>query len=86
VSAARIAFGGMAGVPKRAAHLEAALIGQPWDEASVTTAMAVLEQDFTPLSDMRASAEYRLETARNLLMRYFNDTNGDTQSVLEVQA
>ncbi|WP_122073428.1 xanthine dehydrogenase small subunit [Pseudophaeobacter sp. EL27] len=86
VSSARIAFGGMAGTPKRAAHLEAALIGQAWDEASITKAMAVLEQDFTPLSDMRASAEYRLETARNLLMRYFNDTNGETQSVLEVQA
>ena len=89
VDTARIAYGGLAGTPKRAAHLEAALIGQPWHEESVTAAMAVLDQDFTPLSDMRASAEYRLETARNMLARYFSETSGvsgSSQSVLEVQA
>ncbi|MFT6459760.1 xanthine dehydrogenase small subunit [Pseudophaeobacter arcticus] len=86
VTTARIAFGGLAGIPKRATHLEAALTGQPWSEASVTTAMAALEQDFTPLSDMRASAEYRLETAKNMLSRYFDDLNGNSRSVLEVQA
>ncbi|WP_297340793.1 xanthine dehydrogenase small subunit [Pseudophaeobacter sp.] len=86
VTAARIAFGGLAATPKRAAHLEAALTGQPWDDASVTTAMAALAQDFTPLSDMRASAEYRLETAKNMLARYFDDLNGNSHSVLEVQA
>lgn len=86
VTAARIAFGGLAATPKRAAHLEAALTGQPWNDASVTTAMAALAQDFTPLSDMRASAEYRLETAKNMLARYFDDLNGNSHSVLEVQA
>ncbi|WP_375699348.1 xanthine dehydrogenase small subunit [Pseudophaeobacter sp. TrK17] len=86
VTAARIAFGGLAATPKRAAHLEAALTGQPWNETSVTTAMAALAQDFTPLSDMRASAEYRLETAKNMLARYFDDINGNSHSVLEVQA
>jgi xanthine dehydrogenase small subunit len=86
VTVARIAFGGLAATPKRAAHLEAALTGQPWDDASVTTAMAALAQDFTPLSDMRASAEYRLETAKNMLARYFDDLNGNSHSVLEVQA
>jgi xanthine dehydrogenase small subunit len=86
VTAARIAFGGLAATPKRANALEAALTGQPWNDASVTTAMAALAQDFTPLSDMRASAEYRLETAKNMLARYFDDLNGDSHSVLEVQA
>lgn len=86
VTAARIAFGGLAATPKRAAHLEAALTGQPWNETSVTTAMTALAQDFTPLSDMRASAEYRLETAKNMLARYFDDLNGNSHSVLEVQA
>lgn len=86
VTAARIAFGGLAATPKRANALEAALTGKPWNEASVTTAMAALAQDFTPLSDMRASAEYRLETAKNMLARYFDDLNGDSHSVLEVQA
>ncbi|GAA6198373.1 xanthine dehydrogenase small subunit [Pseudophaeobacter arcticus] len=86
VTAARIAFGGLAATPKRANALEAALTGQPWNDASVTTAMAALAQDFTPLSDMRASAEYRLETAKNMLARYFDDLNGNSHSVLEVQA
>lgn len=85
VTAARIAFGGMAGVPKRAAAVEAALVGKAWDEATVRGAMAAFAQDFTPLSDMRASAGYRLETAANMLLRYFHDLNGLPVSVLEVQ-
>jgi xanthine dehydrogenase small subunit len=84
VTSARIAFGGMAGIPKRAAHVEQALIGQPWTEATVTAALPTFAQDFTPLSDMRASAGYRLETATNLLIRYFHDLNGAPVSVLEV--
>lgn len=86
VTAARIAFGGLAATPKRANALEAALTGKPWNEDSVTTAMTALAQDFTPLCDMRASAEYRLETAKNMLARYFDDLNGNSHSVLEVQA
>ncbi|UWQ63468.1 xanthine dehydrogenase small subunit [Leisingera caerulea] len=85
VSAARIAFGGMAGIPKRAAHVEAALAGQPWTEATIGAAAKAFDQDFTPMSDMRASAEYRLETARNMLTRYFADLNGQPVSVLEVR-
>ena len=71
VTAARLAFGGMAGVPKRAKSAEAALAGQPWSRASVEDAMAALTQDFAPLSDMRASADYRMTVACNLLLRYF---------------
>ena len=41
---------------------------------------------FTPLSDMRASAGYRMLTAQNLLRRYFHDLNGAAVSVLEVTA
>ncbi len=84
ITAARIAFGGMAGIPKRTAHVEQALIGQPWEEATITRALPAFAQDFTPLSDMRASAAYRLETAANLLRRYFHDLNGSPVSVLEV--
>jgi xanthine dehydrogenase small subunit len=71
VTAARLAYGGMAGVPKRATHAEAALVGKPWDDATVRAAMAALERDFTPLSDMRASAAYRMQGAKNILMKYF---------------
>ncbi|KPD10986.1 xanthine dehydrogenase small subunit [Phaeobacter sp. 11ANDIMAR09] len=85
VTEARVAFGGLAGTPKRATHVEQALLGQPWSEATVAAAAAEISQDFTPMTDMRASAEYRLETARNMLMRYFSDLTGASQSVLEVQ-
>ncbi|KMW59232.1 Xanthine dehydrogenase, iron-sulfur cluster and FAD-binding subunit A [Candidatus Rhodobacter oscarellae] len=84
VRAARIAFGGMAGIPKRAAALEAAILGQQWTEETVGTALGALDQDFTPLSDMRASADYRLEAARNMLVRYFLEDVGAQASVLEV--
>jgi xanthine dehydrogenase small subunit len=74
VSKARLAYGGMAGIPKRAKAAEAALLGRSWDEAAVTAAIAALAQDFTPLSDMRASATYRLKVAGNLLRRFLIET------------
>jgi xanthine dehydrogenase small subunit len=84
VTAARIAFGGMAGVPKRAAAVEAALVGQPWTAETVAAARARFAEDFTPMSDMRASAGYRLETAANMLTRHFHEMSGTPVSVLEV--
>lgn len=86
VADARIAFGGMAGIPKRAAAAEAALIGQSWDEPGVEAAAVALAQDFTPLSDVRGSAAYRLTAAANLLRRVWLDTQAPDgpKSVLEV--
>lgn len=84
VTAARIAFGGMAGIPKRATHVEEALIGQPWTEATLTAAHDVWKQDFQPMSDMRASASYRLDAARNMLRRAMFETTGTATNVLEV--
>jgi xanthine dehydrogenase small subunit len=86
VTAARIAFGGMAGVPKRAAAVEAALIGQPLTVDTARALKPVFAQDFTPLTDMRASAAYRLETAANMLVRYAQDLAGVPVDVLEVRA
>src|SRR6056297_439227 len=86
VTAARIAFGGMAGIPKRAANVEALLIGKPWDEAHVAAAQAGFVDDFSPLSDMRASAAYRLRSAQGMLMRYFLEMSGTAVNVLEVRA
>src|SRR6186713_1130450 len=60
VAAARLAFGGMAATVRRAAGAEAALVGQAWDETAVVAAQAALATDFVPLTDMRASAAYRL--------------------------
>lgn len=69
VREARIAFGGMAGVPARAKRTEAALIGTTFDANSVADAMAALDADFQPISDFRASAGYRRAVGRNLLQR-----------------
>jgi xanthine dehydrogenase small subunit len=67
----RIAFGGMAAIPKRAVAVEAALNGRPWTRATIDAALPAFEQDFKPLSDMRASADYRLQVAQNLLVRCY---------------
>jgi xanthine dehydrogenase small subunit len=74
VLAARLAFGGMAATPKRARAAEVALMGRPFDESAVKSAQAALAQDFAPLSDMRASAAYRLKVAQNLLLRFLMET------------
>ena len=70
----RIALGGMAGIPKRASNVEAALLGKPWNEANVRAAMAQMPRDFTPMSDMRASGAYRMRVAQNLLLRFFHES------------
>jgi xanthine dehydrogenase small subunit len=77
VAQVRLAYGGMAGIVKRAAAAEAALVGQPWTQASVDAAMTAIAIDFKPLSDMRASAAYRLQVAQNLLQRFWLETRTD---------
>ncbi len=86
VTAARIAFGGMAGTPKRAAAVEVALVGQPLTPAVAAALKPAFAEDFTPLSDMRASAAYRLEAAANMAIRYAHDMAGTPVSVLGVRA
>ncbi len=77
VKSVRLAFGGMAATVKRAAQAEAALVGQPWNPATVKAAQTALTQDFKPLDDMRASAGYRLQVAQNLLQRFWLETRAD---------
>ena len=77
VKEVRLAYGGMAGIVKRAAGAEAALVGQEWSQATVEAAQAALANDFKPLSDMRASAAYRLQVAQNLLQRFWLETRTD---------
>ncbi|MGY6549433.1 MAG: xanthine dehydrogenase small subunit [Roseinatronobacter sp.] len=78
IDSARLAFGGMAATPRRATATEAALIGQPFTRATLQAAGDALARDFTPLTDMRASAEYRLRAARNLLIRFWHEAAGET--------
>lgn len=86
VQSARIAFGGMAGVPKRAYAVEEALLGKPWTQETVDNALPAFAVDFTPLSDMRASAAYRLDAAQNMLRRAYLEDQGIATSVQEVSA
>lgn len=65
---ARLAYGGMAGIPARARATEAALAGVALDDPHAwTAALKHLEEDFSPISDMRASAGYRRKAARAIL-------------------
>ncbi|UWQ22263.1 xanthine dehydrogenase small subunit [Jannaschia sp. W003] len=80
----RVAFGGMAGIPARARAVEAALEGQPFEEASFAAAAPLFAEDFQPLSDMRASAEYRLMACEGMLLRAFRERSG-APSILEVR-
>jgi len=71
----------MAGTPKRAANLEAALSGKPWTQATIDEVRDTLDEDFTPLTDWRATAAYRQLTAKNLLTRFFLETSGTPQEI-----
>jgi xanthine dehydrogenase small subunit len=76
ITDARIAFGGMAAIPKRASHCEAVLVGKEWSENSMRVAAAEVRQDFAPISDHRATADYRLKVAENLFKRLYRDITG----------
>ncbi len=77
VADVRLAYGGMAAIVKRAAKAEAAIVGQPWTESTVQAAQAALAEDFKPLTDMRASAAYRMQVAQNLLTRFWLETRAE---------
>ncbi len=76
VGMARIAFGGMAATPKRAKAVEDALVGKPWTVETIEAALPAFAADYQPITDMRASKEYRLLAAQNLLRRFLLETTG----------
>ena len=67
----KIAYGGMAPIPKRATHCEKMLLNSDFSEGIISKAQKSLEKDFQPINDMRASKNYRMEIAKNLLMKCF---------------
>ncbi|WP_169195700.1 xanthine dehydrogenase small subunit [Devosia sp. MC1541] len=79
VTSVRIAFGGMAATPKRAAVVEAALMGKAWSEETIEAVLPLFGEDYQPISDMRASADYRLLAAKNLLRRFYMETEGTAE-------
>ncbi|MDJ0833553.1 MAG: xanthine dehydrogenase small subunit [Gammaproteobacteria bacterium] len=75
----RIAYGGMAAIPMRSHQAEQVLLGKPWDEQSLELACGAIADDFTPLSDLRASSAYRMQLAQNLMRRFYLETAADMQ-------
>jgi xanthine dehydrogenase small subunit len=67
----------MAATPKRASGAEAALVGQPWSLETVARAEAAIAEDFQPITDWRASADYRATAGRNLLRRFYFESTGE---------
>ena len=68
---AKIAYGGMSEIPKRATSIEKKLNNSVFSEELFLNAQNLIKDDFSPIGDMRASKNYRLEIARNLLMKFF---------------
>ena len=66
-----IAYGGMSEIPKRASIIEKKLIDSEFSESTFTKAVCFINKDFSPLDDMRASRNYRLSVAKNLLLKAF---------------
>jgi len=71
---ARFAYGGVAATPVRALEAEKAVIGKPWNRATVDVALPLLRQAFTPLSDHRGSASYRQAMVPALLEKFHHET------------
>ncbi len=80
---ASIGVGGVAATPVRAHKTQAALLGQPWSPATVQQAMQALRDEFSPISDMRASAAYRTAVLGNLLQRFWLESQGAADTSLE---
>ena len=74
ITDAKVAFGGMAATARRADNCERALVGSPWNGETARLAAEALAKDYQPLSDLRASAAYRLQVAKNLMRRFYLET------------
>jgi xanthine dehydrogenase small subunit len=77
IATARLGVGGAAATPMRAVATEAALEGQAWTGAAARAAMAVLREEFAPITDMRAGAAYRRDMLAALLLRCWHETAAD---------
>lgn len=69
-----VAYGGMAECAQRSLATEQFLLGKEWNLENVKSAGQILEQDFQPISDVRGSAEFRMLAAKNLLLKFWVDT------------
>ena len=79
IGSVRIGAGGVAATPKRASQTEAALLGRAWNEAALLGAQAAIAAEFSPLSDFRASADYRRQILSHLLRRAWLESTGQSR-------
>ncbi|MEM1375953.1 MAG: xanthine dehydrogenase small subunit [Pseudomonadota bacterium] len=79
---ARIAYGGMAAIPKRAEHAEAAIVGKRFDADTAHAFSEAITKDFTPLTDWRGTDAYRLRVAQGLFARIVAEHEGETVEVM----
>ena len=85
IASARVAFGGMAATPKRALAVEGALLGTSLNDPAVwRNAAEKIGDDFTPLTDMRASAEYRDRIAKNLVIKALAEIAGASRGATRI--
>jgi len=85
IISARVAFGGMAATPKRALAVEGALLGTSLDDSAAwRNAAEKIGDDFTPLTDMRASAQYRNRVAKNLVIKALAEIAGASSGATRI--
>ncbi len=75
ITLARLAYGGVSAFPMRAMAVEEALLGRPLTDAASGEILRLLDETFTPLGDLRGSAEYRRTLIRGLFLKYLSDTD-----------
>jgi xanthine dehydrogenase molybdopterin binding subunit/xanthine dehydrogenase small subunit len=80
VRRARLAYGGVAATPVRALQTEAALLGKPWTEQTIREVLPILSAEFTPISDVRGSAEYRRGLVATLFEKFFHNDGRPAES------
>lgn len=86
VTNVRLAFGGMAAIPKRGPAAEAALLGKDLTKESVAQAKAALATDFQPMTDVRASDKYRMTVAQNLIEKcYLELQSANSRQIIETR-
>jgi len=73
IKKAVIAYGGMSEIPKRASAIENRLLNSEFSENTFEKAVNLINKDFSPLDDMRASKNYRIAVAKNLLLKAFHE-------------
>ena len=70
---ARLGYGGVAATPARATEAEAFLVGKPWNHSTIQAVKPILQDAFTPLTDLRGSADYRKRLVVNLFEKFFSE-------------